>query len=242
VANGLKTGIVLGGVILGVAVGAAFADPIVVKGTGLLDGLPVSASATFTLTTGSVLVTLENLVSNPKSVVQNISALRFTLDASTASAVTSSSSGVERTVSSKGTYTDGENAVAAGWKLSTPDSRTIELNDLARRAAGPAHTILGAPDSSTLKYGAANSGIAGNGPHNPFLWGPVKFELLVPRVTPESILLDVVFSFGTTQGRSVPGKIPEYDHNQTTAPEPSSLVLLATGCVVAAFALRKRKA
>jgi len=188
-------------------------------------GNSVSASVKFTFDTDSVMVDLWNTVVNPKTVAQNISDLFFVLDSGQTSGTLSSSSGLERTVASDGTFTPGA-SVAAGWKLldGFPYSSYtgLKLDGLNTADFVPAHTIIGLPDGSDV-YSNANTSIAGNGPHNPFLFGtaavPVHFELAISGVTDATRVSFASFSFGTTTGNNV----------DVNVPLPPSVLLLGSG-------------
>ena len=178
-------------------------------------GLPVSVSATFTTLANEVQVSLTNNQANPTSVIQNLSDVAFQLSAGTSGSI-SSSAGTERSVASGGTFTTGA-SVSTGWALSTNGTGLFALNVLGT-LIGPAHTLIGPPDGANV-YSNANGSIAGNGPHNPFLIGPITFDLAVPGVTAGSTVSSVDFSFGTTDGNDVPG---------SPVPEPTTLLLLGT--------------
>ena len=193
-----------------------------------IGGDPVNAQATFTTSTDTILILLQNLQTNPKSVAQNLSDLFFTLDTGQNSGTLSSSSGAERTVASGGSFTIGS-TVSTGWVLSTSGSGLL-LNVLGT-AVGPAHTIIGPPNGSNL-YSNANGSIAGNGPHNPFLGQSASFTLNVPGVTASSVVSSATFSFGTTAGSDVPG-------TSNNVPDPATLSLLVMG---GAIVLRRRHA
>jgi hypothetical protein len=193
-------------------------------------GNPVDATVTFLTSANTLNITLTDLLANPKTVAQLLSDLTFAVTiGNPATASLTSSSGVERTVASNGSYTDGP-AVAAGWVLSNPSAGLLHLDDLAGTGhAGPAHTIIGGPDLSNT-YSAANNSIAGNGPHNPFLANSATFVLNVPGMTVDSTISRVVFSFGTASGNDVPGQMPD---GGTTA------ILL--GVALTGFSLIRRK-
>src|SRR5262250_3276295 len=70
-------------------------------------GEPVSAQAIFNTSGDMLSITLNNLIVNQKSVGQNISDLEFTLSNVDMGGSLTSSSGLERTVASNGTFTDG---------------------------------------------------------------------------------------------------------------------------------------
>lgn len=190
-------------------------------------GGPVSASATFITSSNTIGVTLENLQADPREVAQCISDLFFTVVPSWAVGTIPSlatSSGLERWVNSSKTYTDAS-VVSTGWVLKIVDSDTLHLDGLDGATFVPAHTIIGSPNGSNV-YGNANASIAGNAPHNPFLAGPVTFNISAPGVTDLTTITDVVFSFGTTPGIDVPG-IPGIP----PIPEPATMLLLGSGLI-----------
>ena len=195
---------------------------------GSCNPLPVSVAATFVTLPGEVQISLVNNTVNPTSVIQNLSDLVFVLSTGQTSGTLSSSSGIARTVASNGTFTDG-GTVATGWVLS---STGLKLDDLAAGGARPAHTLIGLPNGSNV-YSNANGSIAGNIPHNPFLFGPITFDLLVLGVTPDSSISSVTFSFGTDPNDL--GLAPG-----SPVPEPTTLLLFGTTAVALGAAGRKK--
>ncbi len=197
-------------------------------------GLPVSATATFTVSAPGVLtITLTNNIVNPTSVAQNISDIFFQAGNLTNGTLTSSS-GQNVTVAANGVRTLGA-TVSTGWALSNgafgPSGASgFELTVLGT-ATGPAHTILGAPGPGGV-YTNANGSIAGNDPHNPFLNQTATFSLSIAGLTSVNQLTNINFSFNTVAGQFVPG-IPQ-------VPEPTSMLLLGTGLVGVAGAARRR--
>ena len=196
-----------------------------------INGLDVKAQAAFTIddATDTISIILTNLQANPTAVAQNLSDLGFILSSGQTSGTLSSSSGMERTVASDGTFTDGS-IVATGWALTNNFSfgsagTGLELSVLGT-PAGPAHTIIGPPDNTGI-YSNANNSIAGNGPHNPFLGQTATFTLSVPGIDTTTAISFVQFSFNTAPGSIV------------NVPEPSTLLLL--GCGLFGFVGLRRK-
>ena len=187
-------------------------------------GQPVSATATFSTGAGILTINLTNLQDNPKSVIQNLSDLSFVLSGGLTAGSLTSSSALERTVNSNGTFTNGATG-ATGWELDPSGLRLHVLGTLI----GPAHTLIGGPDGSNV-YSNANGSIAGNGPHNPFITGTATFSLAGLGITTDSTITSAIFSFGTTEGNNVTGTcIRDCTPPPQVVPEPSTWLMLVTG-------------
>jgi hypothetical protein len=209
---------------------AAQADTLTyVTPTGSKDGAGdlVNARATFTTGTDAITIVLSNLFSNPTDVGQNLSDLFFTVSTGQKTGTVSSSSGLERTIADDGSFTVGS-TVDAGWVLSTSGSGLL-LDVLAGTGhAGPAHTLIGPAGGAT--YTNANGSIAGNGPHNPFLFGSITFNLSVAGVTAGSSISSATFSFGTTAGDNVTGT-----RGPNPVPEPATWAIAAAMSLAGVF-------
>jgi len=184
------------------------------------DNQPVDATAAFTTSAGIITVVPNNLEVNPTAVSQHISDLLFTVitGQTTGSIDQANSSGTSRTVNGDGSFVDNGAVSPTHWSLRTSGSQ-LYLNDLT--GGQPVQTIIGSPGIGG--YTNANGSIAGSGPHNPFLFGPVTFTLDVAGVASSSDITAVTFSFGTAAGENVDGV------KGSTVPEPGSIVLAATG-------------
>jgi hypothetical protein len=198
------------------------------------------AVATFSTFAGGITVTLVNDDVNPRSVAENVSALVFAVSTGNGGAGSSlsSSSGLERTVAGDGSFSDGA-SVSTGWVFGTSGSNTISLDVLSGTGhAGPAHTLIGDPDSTNY-YSNADNSIARNGPHNPFLANTITFNIVDPAATAQSTVTNVCFQFGTTDGSNlVPGTDPP-----PSVPEPASLVMAGIGLtsVIGHCVLRRKR-
>jgi hypothetical protein len=176
---------------------------------------PVSASATFVTGFNEVTVTLTNLLGNPKSVGQAISDILFTAGGLTsgtgnyspiANYISIAKDGSTKSVS----FTD-------VWHLGNSGG-TYHLTTIdcpVSACTGPAGLIIGPGP-----YTAANGSIAGNKPHNPFVDQSATFTLALAGATKDTVISDVVFSFGTSPGVNVVG---------VTVPIPAAIWLFVSG-------------
>jgi len=199
-------------------------------------GNTVDASATFETGAGTIEITLNNLISNPYTIGQNISDLFFSLSNGVTSGSLVSSSGIELTVKANRSYTLGS-TVDTGWALTSSGGSL--LLELIGTHEAPRHTIIGPSSNGTYfggTYSNAKSSIKGNIPHNPFLESGVTFSLAVPGVTAATTVTNATFSFGTVAGNTLAAT------NRTLIPEPSTWTLLLIGITATfGFTLRRRK-
>ena len=166
-------------------------------------GEPVSASASFVTGTDSLTITLTNLEANQKSAGQLLSDLFFTLNNVTSGGTLSSSNANTIFVASDGSTSPGPQNTSTGWVFSVSGG-VFHLDGLNGADNVPAYLIIGPPDGSG-NYSNANSSIAGNGPHNPFVDQTAAFVLSISGINSDTIVTGATFSFGTTPGDNVPG-------------------------------------
>ena len=209
-------------------------------GSTVTDGV-VSASATFITDPGSITVVLADLLANPKSVGQLLSDISFTFTGALASGATLGLNiGQEVTVADNGTATLG-GFVATGWGLSATGTSTLHLDALGQPTT-PSHLLIGPPDASGT-YSNANSSIAGNDPHNPFLNQTAGFVIDLLDPTALATITGVIFSFGTTEGVLVtgtPGGTPTPFEIGPT-PIPSAVWLFAGALGLLGMLSRRKK-
>ena len=201
----------------------------------------VSASATFITDPGSITVVLADLLANPKSVGQLLSDISFTFTGALASGATLGLNiGQEITVADNGTATLG-GFVATGWGLSATGTSTLHLDALGQPTT-PSHLLIGPPGAGGT-YDNANSSIAGNDPHNPFLNQTAAFVIDLLDPTALATITGVIFSFGTTEGVLVtgtPGGTPTPFEIGPT-PIPSAIWLFAGALGLLGMLSRRKK-
>jgi hypothetical protein len=185
---------------------------------------PIKALAVITLSAGGLSLQLENLQLNPTDAGQVISAINITLNGATTSASFNGAQ-PETFVNIAGNKTFATSAgTLAGWSLSHAGS-VVSLT------TSNTDTIIGGPGGST--YSNANGSLAGNGPHNPFIFEDGLFNLLVGGVTADSIVSGVTINFGTATDLVTAQLQP--------TPIPAALPLFAGGLGLMGFLARRRK-
>ncbi|HUS08190.1 MAG TPA: PEP-CTERM sorting domain-containing protein [Bryobacteraceae bacterium] len=199
-----------------------------------LDGLPENVTATFTTGLNSLTVTVENLQTNPTSVIQALSDLAFTFSTGQTAGSLTSSSTTYVDIATNGTYAISGSGTT-GWALETNTNGGLRLCVLCTGGLGPEHLLIGGPNSGTNTYSNANGSIAGNGPHNPFDYRVATFTLAITGLTVNSTVNSATFSFGTTEGRNITGVPGGGGGAGGEVPEPSTWVMLGSALAALAF-------
>jgi hypothetical protein len=183
-----------------------------------VDGEPVNALATFTTSSDTISIKLQNLQADPSSPKSIIYDVLFTLSTGENAGTITSTTGIERTVHGDATFSDSGAVDVVDWGLFTSAGQ-LHLDRLGAPGQKK-HGVIGPPNSGTGEYTAAGGAIAGNDPHNPFWAESAEFVLNVPGVTAATTVTAATFSFNTTPGSDVPG---------IHAPEPATLILAVLG-------------
>jgi hypothetical protein len=197
-------------------------------------GQSVDVTTTLTTSAGHVLITMQNLENNPKSDIQTLNGISFTLSTGQTAVSSFTQEAVQRTVTSNaaGGFTDTGTPTTP---IVAPDKwhfnaagLGIEITSIGNSAGHG--TLIGGPDGSNA-YAVANSSIT-NANHNPFMAGIATFDLSITGVTAASTITALRFEFGTEAGTNVTGQ---------SVPEPSSLVMAGLGSLGLLAVLVRRR-
>ena len=171
-------------------------------------GQPVSAQAQFTTSLNQISLVLTNLQANPTSIIQAISDLFFTAsnggtNLATGTALYTPTANYIN-IGAGGVSSSAAAPAAAAWDLSNT-AGTYHLDKFCghNTCGNPAAPIIGPGP-----YTNANGSIARNRPHNPFLDQSATFTFAVAGATADTLISNVVFSFGTSPGTNVGIPIP----------------------------------
>jgi PEP-CTERM motif len=187
------------------------------------DGHPVSGTADFTLGAGTATIKLTNTTTTTLDAGELFTGLDFSLAGLTPSLT--SKTGIERTVTGSGSFSDTGSAQNLTWSLVSLGSGSFQLNFNPNAD----DAILGPPSGGN--YAGANGSIKGNAGHNPFAAEVGTFVLSVPGLTSGSSVSVKNFRYGTTLDPATgttTGGGPD-------VPEPSTLVLMVLGLALTAI-------
>lgn len=219
---------------------SAHADLWLVSGT---TSGPVSASAVFTVTAGTITVTLTNTGANPHDVGQNLSALIFTVSTTVSGkpTVTSDAGTLHinglRTISGSSATDSALGANAAGWSSSRHGSNSLELDVLSGKGhAGPAHTLVAnGTGTNGVIYTGANGSLSTRS-HNELIQHDATFHISSSGILADTRITGVTFQFGTHDGHN-----QLVGHLASANPEPSTLALAVLGALgFIGYGLRRR--
>jgi hypothetical protein len=184
---------------------------------------PVSAQATFNISSGEIVITLSNLQTGIHAAGQVVSELSFTtVNANNLSSSVLASSSAQLVTVGKSGYSLGS-TMSTGWGYATG-----HLSDLVN-GDSPSHTIIGPSTDNP------NSSITKN--HNPFLYESATFTITGAGITSNTTIASATFSFGTTPGDDVRGR----QVVTTTTPEPSTIAIAGLGALgFIGYGLRRR--
>lgn len=209
------------GLLIALSVGAASdaqASIYTFTGSGANLGNNATANFTFNAALDTLTVVLTNTTSTTLDAGDLFTGIRFGLGGLVPTL--STDSGIQRTVSGTGTYTDTPGAVNLSWSRTSLGGGLYQLdfNPDAKDA------LIGPPTAGT--YAGANGSIKGNPGHNPFAAQTATFVFSVPGLLDTTPLTVTAFLFGTgpsvATGTIVPPPDPE-----PTVPEPASLMVFS---------------
>jgi hypothetical protein len=203
-----------------------------------VSGINDSAKATITLGSGTITVMLDQLSQyTGQSDVGLLSGISFVVGPTISSTTLSSYtySGLA-SLSSSGTVT-GATESATHWGT-TVSGGIVYLATVGTGAAGgqPDDLIIG-PNASgnfSSSYGPVGNSVTN---HLPVVLGEATFVLNAPGVTSATTLSDLVFNFGTSGGQTLTGVLMPID-----APEPASVLVIASGLLGMGLFARKKTA
>lgn len=200
-----------------------FASSITYTASGSGNDGPLSATASFTTSPGSLTLVLTDTTSAStiRSAGQALSDISFTLSSPAGTMGTATSSGQLANVSGSGgvTYTSGSPTrwVGVGGGTYTVSGSSVYLSAIG---GGKPADMIGPSISNGGTYSNANNGFQ---QFDPYVVGPDTITLALSGISSSTTISGVMFSFGTGPDTNVPG-VPS-----ASTPEPESLCLALTG-------------
>jgi hypothetical protein len=232
----MTTGKILTTVCAGALMALTAANVNAVQFTGTGTGL--DAQANFTISAGSITITLINLEPDLQNVGQCISGLNFDVSGFSGSAAIGSAKGFTSDISA-GTYTPSlTQTTLSHWGISAPGGTEIDLTTLT--SMQPNQLIAGPDNKGKLDGSGTYDNLNGSlqNSHEPVVLGSATFTITSSTITANSTISDVIFNFGTSPGEYTATGVPNTPHGGV--PDGASTVTLL-GAVLTGIGLFHKK-
>ena len=182
----------------------------------------------------TIAISIVNLQPNPVSVGQLVSGISFTLSHFAGAASNAAITGERATrieIDRMGRVVEIGPTLDTDWKILPAGADTLDLCTICKSTGDPDELVIGAPAAGG-RYTAANGSIAGNGPHNPFLMGPI-WTVHLSGIQPATLVATTIFRFGTTYGDLTAA-------GYESIPEPGTVGMIVAGAGALWIARRRR--